>query len=562
MEGAIFKLRLFILLFAGSTATAFCPPVVDLGYSRHQATYDNKTSLLTFANIKYADAPRFGAPVEVTTTDPDINNGSVVATCPIGIPAWYALSLRYRAGQLTLEDVRAAYRGLQALDPASNSSNPEQFITDPSPTTSEDCLLLDVTVPRNIWGRDLSNSTNSGAPVMVWIVGGGYTVGDKNTAGNPAGLIAKSQEDGSDGVIYVTLNYRLGLFGWSSGPKYQAQGGVSNIGLRDQRFALEWVQKNIHLFGGDPDQVTVFGESAGGGSILHQITARGATSGAPFRQAILQSPGFEPLPSLSKQDARFDNALRWASYFSQANITTLAELAALPFDVLLKVNQITAATAYWSAFGWGPAVDGDFVPDLPGRLLEEGKFDSSVGVFHGVNSNEGFIFTSPLITNDAEYTSEHLENLLPDATEDIIRQVKSEIYPEVYDGTFPWSNQFERTEATVGDSWFSCNNRFVSKAFAKAARGYLFDVGSGYHGTDIAYTYYNEGAEGIDAVIAERLQGYLTAFAKTGDPNTDGNPFIPLYGDDSRILSLTGGTTVKDIGDNHRCTWWQQALYR
>ncbi|EEY23806.1 cholinesterase [Verticillium alfalfae VaMs.102] len=310
--------------------------------------------------------------------------------CAAALPAWFGLSAQYGAGSLSLEELRIAYAELRKMDPENVSSDPEKFITDLGATTTEDCLLLDVTIPKT--------------PVVVWIVGGGYTVGHKNDAGNPAGLIKRSQEDGSDGVIHVSINYRLGLFGWSSGPSYQEQGGVSNLGLRDQRAALEWVQKHIHLFGGDPGQVTAYGESAGGGSVMHQITAYGATSGAPFRRAIPQSPGFEPLPSTSKQDSRFDSVLRWSSYFSGINVTTLAELLEVPFDVLWKANEITIATAHWGNFGWGPAVDGDFVPDLAGRLLDEGKFDSSVEVFHGI-----------------------------------------------YDGTYPWTSQFGRSEATHGE---------------------------------------------------------------------------------------------------------------
>ncbi|KAM0605735.1 hypothetical protein ACHAP0_008958 [Verticillium nonalfalfae] len=505
--------------------------------------YDNiraGLSLFTFSNIKYAEAPRFKGPQEVTVIDRRINNGSVDAMCPAALPAWFGLSAQYGAGSLSLEELRIAYAELREMDPENVSSDPEKFITDPGATTTEDCLLLDVTVPKSIWQRTLSGQEEAGAPVMVWIVGGGYTVGHKNDAGNPAGLIKRSQEDGSDGVIHVSINYRLGLFGRSSGPSYQEQGGVSNLGLRDQRAALEWVQKHIHLFGGDPGQVTVYGESAGGGFVMHQIMAYGATSGAPFRRAIPQSPGFEPLPSTSKQDSRFESVLRWSSYFSGTNITTLAGLLEVPFDVLWKANEITIATAHWGNFGWGPAVDGDFVPDLAGRLLDEGKFDSSVEVFHGVNSNEGFIFTSPLITNDDGYTTDLLGPLLPDASADALQELKTSIYPEIYDGSYPWTSQFGRSEATHGDSWFSCNNRYISRVFAKTVRGYLFDVGAGHHGTDIAYTFFNEGADGIDPILATRLQLYLTSFAKTGDPNMN----------------------VRDIGDNERCTWWQEALYR
>ena len=151
------------------------------------------------------------------------------------------------------------------------------------PAQSEDCLFLDVVVPEGIF------NSNEQHPVLVWIYGGGYTAGSKSGSGNPAGLLERSQMDNSSGVIYVAMNYRLGAMGWLSGPTFQ-ENGTANAGLYDQRFALEWVQQNIHLFGGelmkpcvsshyqsdtvtgDPKNVTVFGESAGGGSIMHQIT--------------------------------------------------------------------------------------------------------------------------------------------------------------------------------------------------------------------------------------------------------------------------------------------------
>lgn len=107
----------------------------------------------------------------------------------------------------------------------------------------------------------------------MWIYGGGYVFGDKSgiNGGPPAGLLQRS----NDSVIYISLNYRVGAFGFLSGPTFQSfPNTTANAGLHDQRFALRWVQKYIHLFGGDPNRVTVFGESAGAGGIMHQITVR------------------------------------------------------------------------------------------------------------------------------------------------------------------------------------------------------------------------------------------------------------------------------------------------
>lgn len=145
------------------------------------------------------------------------------------------------------------------------------------PRTSEDCLFLDVFAPQRVFEEA---GTGYGAPVMVWIYGGGYTGGTKNT-GSPAGLFMRAEQD----LVFVAMNYRLGAFGFLAGPTLQAN-GTANAGLLDQRFALEWVQKNIHLFGGDPNKVTVFGESAGGGSIMHQITVNPRVPFAREQQEI------------------------------------------------------------------------------------------------------------------------------------------------------------------------------------------------------------------------------------------------------------------------------------
>lgn len=106
--------------------------------------------------------------------------------------------------------------------------------------------------------------------MLVWIYGGGYVAGSKTGSGDPAGLIKRSDE----GIVFVAINYRLGALGWLSGPEFTKEGGVANAALHDQRLALKWVQEHIADFGGDPDRVTIMGESAGGGSIVHQITVR------------------------------------------------------------------------------------------------------------------------------------------------------------------------------------------------------------------------------------------------------------------------------------------------
>ena len=210
---------------------------------------------------------------------------------------------------------------------------------------------------------------------MVWIHGGGYTLGSKTLySPSAAGLIKASQSNGKEGIIWIAMNYRLGIFvsnnfhyidtfavslyfsswnettdifcqGWLSGPTFQAN-GTANAGLYDQRFALEWVQKYIHKFGGDPNRVTVIGESAGGGSTLHQITAYGGLKGkVPFQQAIVQSPGFQPMPSSTGQEAVFQ------SFLSRAGVRSVQDARGISTEFLQLVNyQIIGESTPYGTF--------------------------------------------------------------------------------------------------------------------------------------------------------------------------------------------------------------------
>jgi carboxylesterase type B len=194
-----------------------------------------------------------------------VNTGNQQRICPQGATGWETFAEDFVISTL----VGAPYNKTVPLQPDfTNITLPKA-----DPRVSEDCLFLDVFVPENIFNK-ADGCDKAGAPVLVWIFGGGYVDGDKTASGSPSGLLARSEQPpNSGGVIYVAMNYRLGAFGFLAG-KETIKHGVANAGLLDQRFALEWVQKYIYLFGGDPKRVTIFGESAGGGGVMHQLTVR------------------------------------------------------------------------------------------------------------------------------------------------------------------------------------------------------------------------------------------------------------------------------------------------
>lgn len=421
-------------------------------------------------------------------------------------------------------------------------------------------------------GEDIhtNSTTNStGAPVLVWIYGGGFTSGSKTGSRNPASLLARARDDGQTGLIYVAMNYRLGAYGWLGGPTFQ-ENGTANAGLYDQRLALDWVQSNIHLFGGDPKQVTVMGESAGGASIFHQITAYGGLKGpAPFRRAITQSPAFLPLPSNNQIESIFQETLFVASYVSGRSITTLQQLRTLNDTELYLTNAAVTGLSSYGSFTYGPTVDGKFVPKLPGELLLYGQFDKSVEVMTGYNSNEGLLFTSPFVQNETALYA-FVSQATPAATNATVNYILQTLYPPVYNGTYGYTDITSRLNLLISEYAITCNTRYLGTAYNNKTYAYYFTVPPGFHSEDIAYTYFNGDTTSSDdglpvnTTVAKTLQDYLTSFAMTGTPNEPGVPFFPMYMANSTVtnIGLTNlGGQVNDTVGNSRCSYWQKALY-
>lgn len=391
------------------------------------------------------------------------------------------------------------------------------------------------------------------------VYGGGYTLGSKEQWGNPSGLIKASQAGGGEGIIYVTFNYRLGALGWLAGPTFQASGGTANAGLYDQRLALEWVAQNIHLFGGDPNQVTVLGESAGGGSIVHQITAYGGQQPVPFQRAIIQSPGFDPIAS----QYALENTTN--TFFSVLNVSTLAEARQKSSDEVILANTIQVGFSYYGTFTYGPVVDGIFAPQLPGILLGSGRFAKNISVMVGHNIAESPGFTPPWLTTEADFEA-WLQIAFPGITQAALSYILNVLYPPVYDGSQPYTSPLERAFLMVQEPIFACNTYYLDTAFNNQTYSYEFQVPPGFHGEDIPYTYYNgEGSDptqDLIAPVAEELQGYLVNFAMSANPNGPGLPYFPVYGANASINAINATYTKQQVDDvaNQRCAWFQKGL--
>jgi carboxylesterase type B len=341
--------------------------------------------------------------------------------------------------------------------------------------------------------------------------------------------------------------------------------------LWDQRLALEWVKKYIYLFGGDPHRITVLGQSAGGGSIMHQITAFGGLKGnVPFHQAILQSPGFVPLKSNAQIEAIFQKTTKFASLISGKTISTTQDLRSLSFIELYYTNYAVVGLSTYGSFTYGPTVDGDFVPKLPGELLLHGQFDQSLNVMLGHNSAEGLFFSSPFINNDTAFVN-NVRQTFPAATAATINYITETLYPPVFNGSYGYTTELQRTSLMISELSLICNTRYLDLAYWNKTYSYFFTVPPGLHGDDTVYTFFNGDTTTLDeglpvnATVASALQHYITEFAMTGNPNGAWEPFFPIYGANSstQVLSNTAaeGKQVTDTAANARCSFWQKALY-
>ncbi len=390
------------------------------------------------------------------------------------------------------------------------------------PGCSEDCLSLNVWTP--------AKDAAAKRPVMVWIFGGGLQ----------AGGTSEQRQDGAHlagrGVVVVSINYRLGVFGFMTHPELIAESphhAAGNYGLLDQRAALQWVHDNIAAFGGDPANVTIFGESAGSSSVsalMASPLARGLFHRAIGESGAMQFPaGRRSEKPLARQAA--DDAAAMAKVTGAKN---LAELRALPAQALL--DAITKAAAAGPRFG--ATVDGYFLPS-PVRAIFAAGQQHDVPLLAGWNHDEGGVTLGPK----------------PPPTEAVQKTAREEFGEEAAEFLRLYPIETPEQAARSGAEFAA--DRFIAygtwawlEAQAKTGRQpvyrYRFErapptdfFGSktrgSYHSADILYVFGSFDAqpqvpwEATDHAVSDLMQTYWTNFARTGNPNGPGAPAWPTY---------------------------------
>lgn len=322
---------------------------------------------------------------------------------------------------------------------------------------SEDCLSLRIARLRGT-GPDAS------LPVAVWLHGGGHALGSgEEVLYEPDGLLLQAGLDGQP-LIFVAINYRLGFFGFATGPAMVAA-GQTNAGLRDQRAALEWVRDHIAAFGGDPARVTAIGQSVGGSDIGLQMTAFGGAKGVPFQKAVMMS-GAPGLNFNTMSDLVADNTAMVARQVGcveeGADAHTEAVLACLreaPFDVLTNLS-VSAMRAARPPFGEGfffPTYDGDFIPDRPSKLIREGKVVKEIPVVAAWVTNDGAWYAPPTTATDDDVLSSFTLwlTLSPSTKRKLLELYPVSDFDQIAQGQGV-SPQYYRAAQINRDLWFAC----------------------------------------------------------------------------------------------------------
>jgi para-nitrobenzyl esterase len=438
--------------------------------------------------------------------------------------------------------------------------------TQPGGIGSENCLFLNVFRSEAEWGE----GERRGLPVMVWIHGGGLIDGS-STAYNPELLVKK-------GVIVVTINYRLGYLGFFAQSAIDAEGHLNgNYGLMDQQFALKWVRKNIAGFGGDPDRVTIFGESAGGQSVYAQLASPLASG--MFRGAIAESGSY----------AEFQN------YFS--NVVTLAQgettgSQSVPAGAAIAdsvgctsqtascLRAVPASTMIaQEPFPLYPFVDGRLLTQTISAAFASGEFNQ-VPVISGTNHDEyrlfvatGFDLVGKPILTSAEYDTATTALWGPALGPPVLASYPFASYP--FGG--------EALGASGTDGVFSCPARNADQSLSKFVPTYTYEFNDenappaqalfgglltfplgAYHSAELPYLFPGVDVFGLPVTLSSQqmqlsdaMVSYWTKFAKTGDPNSFEEPFWSPYSASSdEFQSLIPPTPVVESNFNtgHRCS--------
>ncbi|KAI0843548.1 sterol esterase [Hypoxylon sp. FL0890] len=411
-----------------------------------------------------------------------------------------------------------------------------QTVTD----QKEDCLTMRVQ-------RPAGTQSDAKLPVLFWIFGGGFELGSPQTY-DGSSLVLNGVNQGKP-FIFVSVNYRVGGFGFMAGKEILAD-GASNLGLLDQRMGLEWVQDNIAAFGGDPDKVTIWGESAGAISVFDQMALYGGDNTYNgkklFRAAIMDSGSVVPANPVDCDQAQivYNTVVQEAGCSGAAD--TLACLRGTDYDTFLHAtNSVPGILSYRSlALSYLPRPDGKILPDSPDVLALNGQY-AAVPMIIGDQEDEGTLFSlfQSNITNTDELVDYIWKVFFPGIERDDVVGLVNTYDPSITAGS-PFDTgilnnvypEFKRLAAILGDMVFTLTRRlFLQSALAVnpdipswsylASYDYGTPVLGTFHASDILQVFYGI----LPNYASKAIQSYYISFVYTMDPNDGTSSEFPQW---------------------------------
>ncbi|PPR05920.1 hypothetical protein CVT26_008814 [Gymnopilus dilepis] len=428
------------------------------------------------------------------------------------------------------------------------------------PNTSEDCLFGNVFIPINTHVDDK-------LPVLVWFHGGGFQVGNTHNA-PPEQIIQSSSKP----LIFVSFEYRLGQFGFLGGSQVKENGAL-NAGLLDQRGALSWLQKYIHLFGGDNKQITIWGQSAGAGSTMFHLIANGGNNEGLFHAAMGDSPSLSFVPAFNEpyDEGIFEQFAEFAGCGNKGSGALECLRSASSQELTLGGSQVLTARPA-TLFVFAPILDGEFIGERPVEAFKAGRF-AHVPVLFGSNSDEGANWSASL-KDAAANTS------MPNATETTVFNFLQGQWASITRGSvdtaigiYPleeFNNSFSlQGQQMYGEARYICSAAMITGTMfeaigANAAYHYHYDnthLGSD-HGDELTafFSPLPSNANKDDVALFKAIREYWTSFVTGGKPVSKIGVAWKAVNENtgsSRILLHPGSVEMEQMGSlSDRCSFW------
>ncbi len=498
MKFAFLPIILIVLLAGCSVKQSSLSEIIKVEEGKIQGIHDDQSDIYAFKGVPFAAPP----------------TGDLRWKAPQQVKSWNGIKNCTEFGPSAMQG-----------KPEPFSMWTSEFIA-PAKPLSEDCLYL------NVWTGAKNNKEKR--PVLVFIHGGAFMSGSGSVP------VYDGVEMAKKGLVFVTINYRLGIFGFLAHPELTAESpnkASGNYGLLDQIEALKWVQENIKAFGGDPSNVTIAGQSAGAFSV-NFLVASPLAKGL-FHRAIAESGGAVlPTGRFSRNGSLKEAEQSGLSFAEKAGASDIKQLRQIPADSLLKIQTIS-----------GPVIDGYVLPKSMHEIFENGE-QNDVPVLTGWNANEG-LGGPPMKSED--YVA---------ATKDLYKE-KADLFLQYFPGNTDEQAQESqeilsslKTFGIQAFHWMNLQNQTgKSKVFMyQFTRRLPFGEGQkdygAFHTGEVPYAYNNLKISKIrpwqeaDHKLADEMSDYWVNFATNGNPNGPGLPeWSPCQPDAYSTMFL--GETLK-----------------